>query len=390
MNKDKLNSFLWSIVIFIKYVLLPLNYIFSTQYIEYIFVLSVVLISVKMNGINKVAIRTILFLVLFFIIDILIFNNIETLTFFFVQMVSSSLLMFFMSTQIKNIEYFFEMYYKVSMFTLLTVSTYLLGYIITTQSIVSYMAIGNVMTYITIPVLYVLLFSEHKKMINFTVLIYILIICLFFANRMAIFTIFIICNISLIVFSENLKQFTKRYFLLVGEILVLILLLLNINLITETVNKMLMKTNFSFYALVKFQRMMTNAGGVLEGLINSSSGRDNIYKHASLLIREANYLPRGISGFYHVLNDGTFIHYPHNFFLELLINFGIFGILVLIFYLYFFIKAYKVGSKPEKFLLLTLLLFSVSRLLVSSSVWLSTSLWSSIGFMIIILKRKEA
>lgn len=388
-KKESINCYLWTIVIFIQYIFLPFKVYISTSILEYIIVVCAVLLSLFINGLNMKFIRTVIVLTMVFIVDFLIFRDTKVFTFFYLSMFSSSLLMFFFTLNLSNLELFMKIYRQVSLFTLVFVSIYLFIYSKSNLSVGSYMGIGNVLSFISIPICYYLVSNNRRKLFYRIILLYLLIISLVYGNRMSVLSIYMIYQVSSLIFISNNEEMLKKYMYFGVQFILVIVVLFQLNTITNYINVILNKLNFLSYSLVKFQRILNNSDGLIEGFLSSSSGRNKLYPEAISQFQKNYYMPGGISGFKYE-EAGSIIHYPHNFLLELLVNFGFLSIPLILLFFYVFLRSFKNSDITMKFLLGTFFIFSFTRLLVSSSIWLSTSLWTVLGLIYISKKyRKE-
>lgn len=375
------NATLWCVVVFVQYFLLPLRLFGLPSSTEYLVVFIAVLYSIYLNGIKLKFIRTIFVILVIFIADYVLFMNRSTFTFYLVSMFTSSLVIYWFSLNIDCLDIFFRVYQKYAILTYVAVIIYLFMSLRSGISLVSYMGIGNVLTFISIPIAYRVYINERKKLVNHLIMLSILVVSFFFANRMAIVSIFFIYQCALLMQVRSTRDLIKKIVGVIIQGFFIIVVALNMGFILKLINNFLINSNFTFYALIKLERMLTDTGGILAGIQSSSSGRDTLYSEGLDLIRKNNFLPQGISGFNFVGTDNLVTLYPHNFIIELLINFGFLGFVVLLVFLYLFFKSLKGQTKDAMFLLLIFIVFSVTKLFVSSSIWLAPCLWALIGFM---------
>lgn len=388
-ENTKLNSCLWCIAIFIQYLLLPIKIFHSTTLLEILIIGIIVSISIYYNGIKVMFIKVFCTTSLIYLIDYLVFRKVETITFFYFGMFSSSLLIFFFTLYLNNIKEFFEVYYKFSIVTLISVILYLFLSSKYNVTVVSYMAIGNILTFICIPIIYQIYVGKKQARGNVILIYFILIFALFFSNRMAIVTIYLIYLIPKFFFINSQEKLLKEFLAISVQLILFLVLLFNIQSIISSINIFLSNSDMAFYSLIKLERMLTNSDGLKEGFLSASSGRDSLYLKALEIIKSNNFFPSGISGFEYIDYAGNITRYPHNFLLELLVSFSLFGLFIPIVFIVIFIKKYVISSLDMKFLLLSFFIFSISKLLVSSSFWLSPSLWVCIGLLFIVSKNKK-
>lgn len=129
------------------------------------------------------------------------------------------------------------------------------------------------------------------------------------------------------------------------------------------------------YSLAKFRMMIAN------GLIESSSGRDIIY--LTLL----HYIKNNLFFGYGVAYSNIILGYtPHNIMLQVLIESGIFGLIVwMSLWIYFFHKLRYIHYKQNKKLsniLISISSLAIGRLLVSSDMWIRPEYWLVISIII--------
>jgi O-antigen ligase len=111
-----------------------------------------------------------------------------------------------------------------------------------------------------------------------------------------------------------------------------------------------------------------------EGLISSSSGRGGIFLEAFYFVSQNALLPYNVG--YYQLNNQYEAPYPHNFFIDLLLVTGLPGLILFLgFYFYFILLVYKINSKPIKYFIFTLCIYSMLRLSVSGTFWTETLFW---------------
>ena len=294
--------------------------------------------------------------------------------------------MLYCTLNLNRIEDFESIYYKYSLGTLFSVIIYIVIYVITGNSVTSHMGIGNVLTFIFIAVL----INRHRfnKSFDFLLMLFILLLTLFFANRMAIVSE-IACFLFIVNYKRSLKIILKRLTITIIVIPCFIITILNIDKIFYLVSPLIDSNGEMYYSLMKFQRMFTNSDGIFAGLIQSSSGRNLLYDQAITLFRENYFFPRGIAGFYYQDISGYIFRYPHNVFLEMLTTFGFMAPFVLIFFIVYSAFRMQKMSTSHRVLTSVFMIFSVTKLLVSSSFWLAPSFAVLIGLLGVNWRKEE-
>lgn len=122
---------------------------------------------------------------------------------------------------------------------------------------------------------------------------------------------------------------------------------------------------------------------ILGGTLSWDNGRSSI---ASEALRNLNYLGHGPFSDQFFFGEGN---YCHNFFIEVLFDFGIvFGSILIIFTLYVLVSVFIKYNDSKWFWLFNVLLsFCSGRLLISGSFWTETLFWMLVAVTIKILKQ---
>mgnify|MGYP000952176011 CR=1 FL=1 len=133
-----------------------------------------------------------------------------------------------------------------------------------------------------------------------------------------------------------------------------------------------------------------------EGTITSSTGRDDIIKVVlDLIFKHPFGVGVGverISIFHEIyykkgILDNLSSSYPHNFFLEIIVQFGIFiGSLIIIYVLYIIFKAMIKGNEEERDIVIIFFSIGFIHLLVSSTYLQSQYLFYLLGISVNICK----
>ncbi|MCA9329770.1 O-antigen ligase family protein, partial [Candidatus Saccharibacteria bacterium] len=233
--------------------------------------------------------------------------------------------------RLNDISSFFKYFAYVSMFTVLILGLDPLdGYAITGD----YMVYGY---YVMLPAFVALYISRKyygiKWLLLFEILTLFLIIV--FANRDAA-----LAAIALVIMSNLLVDtVTRRRLLLIGLSSVIILIgLLNIEIILEWGINIAQDSGGSSYALETIHRSLS---GETDGL----SGRDALWSNVPAMFNESPIIGHGIAAFEH-----THAIYTHNIILEVLVSFGIVGVVTMLvyglYYIYRMIKSDRVDRLP--------------------------------------------
>ena len=126
-------------------------------------------------------------------------------------------------------------------------------------------------------------------------------------------------------------------------------------------------------------RMVTK---ILSGDILDNSGRSDIWSAAMEMIRKKP-LGYGAMGSRHVITDIIYVGHPHNFFLELFIDFGVIvGSIIIIWLVLNTIRMFKMKDQDEWKGVFLIFFARACQLLLSATFWHSIGLWGvlAVGF----------
>jgi O-antigen ligase len=181
------------------------------------------------------------------------------------------------------------------------------------------------------------------------------------ANRGAL--IAAICYLALR-FVISSKSRRLRIFLFLCVVTVSFIIFLNLLPILESLDDFASAHGIVINPLQKTIWQLNNSDMI--------SGRGENYAAALRLIEDTSALPNGVAS-YQILTDAAY--YPHNIFLEAVVEFGFFGLILVSMII---LKAfYCIVISPTKYCQLILVFFclSIPRLMVSSSYWENSYIW---------------
>lgn len=185
--------------------------------------------------------------------------------------------------------------------------------------------------------------------------------------------VLIIFIVLLLLFSKQIKRRIKTLMIILGSILTFAIY--QYQLLIRLLDYIYFDLKVRSYALAKFRMQLS------QGLAAASSGRDQIYERIFELIRENPWFGRGIGTPQLELGMTT-----HNIFLQILVESGIFGLLLWIVCWILLSKKYIRLSYLEDtggFKVATLIIASsMGRLLISSDLWLRPEYWFAISLLI--------
>jgi O-Antigen ligase len=236
---------------------------------------------------------------------------------------------------------------------------------------INYMSFGVQMTYSFLVFTIYFYLKKKYKIINLLFMIVTFSCIFFFGNRVSALT----CILVIIFFElRQLKRNNILYLVSKASLIILlfIILLINIQNIFYWLRNVMNEYGINSYLIDKIIFMFNN------GLSEASSGRDVLYTYSLDIIKESFLLPRGIGYFQNVTGS----IYPHNLFLELVITFGILALPIVIYFINIVKK--NVGSfiYTNKIILVVLMIFALSRLNFSGTMWSEPVLWIVFGLLI--------
>lgn len=123
------------------------------------------------------------------------------------------------------------------------------------------------------------------------------------------------------------------------------------------------------YKLRKLVMMLT------KGIVESSSGRDTLYLYYWKIFQE-NIFGVGIG-----YSDRIGLIYPHNLFIQVAIEFGIIGLLVLLILIVYIWRKISCLKSDYYEILIIIASIALGRLLVSSNYWVRPEFWALISLI---------
>lgn len=335
------------------------------------------LLIVSRFHINIYVYLTFIFTTLIFLINYFLFNSREIILFIYAEFVVKSFSLFLIGSFAFSVIYLKKYFYIFSIINLFSLlSIVVLGYI----GNFSYMRFG----YALLPTLLLSIYAlrvESNKILWSIITISSFILILIFGSRGPLLGLIIF--LLIIIIADSKMQFTKKLLITFG-VLISYIYFVPFNGFAMILDYIYFDLNFQTYSIRKLKLMLE------EGLAESSSGRDQLYVNFIDQILIHPVWGSGIG-----ITQEIWGYTPHNLFLQILIEFGIIGMLFLLVISlvlgYFLIK---IRSKDNDLFLLLSIIFSVSisRLLVSSDLWLRPELWLFISLVIngfLIIKFKD-
>lgn len=234
--------------------------------------------------------------------------------------------------------------------------------------------------------------KEKKSKVNIISYIsngYLLLLILTEGTRGAVLSIVVLSFfIAYLKINQNIKKEIKylypTIYIAVGALLFWITF--NIERIILSYSLLLTKLGFKSATLIKTSNLIED-----EGIIGVFNSRDTVYLNAIDLFKESPIWGHGIGSyadFYH----GT---YPHNMFLQLMVEGGLIltipFLFIILFGVWTLIKPWSVDRYHSdiKYLILLLGTISIPRLMLSSYLWQNQSFWLLVFVILSISSRKK-
>ncbi len=221
-------------------------------------------------------------------------------------------------------------------------------------------------------IFFLVLFVYNKKIIDLIFCIVSFLIVLLAGSRGA-FVCIGSAVLLLYFFSwKHIRNQKKLFLRMIFLIILLIIIFHNYTFILNELIRLLEKSNISGRII----QMLLN------GTITNDSGREGIYSIALEMIRHFKPFGYGFYGDRYVIGRNYYWGYPHNLFLELLIQYGVIlgGFLILILLFNIIRMIIQCNDKSWQLLLITMLCSSM-KLMLSDSFWYYWPFWALIAIL---------
>ena len=128
---------------------------------------------------------------------------------------------------------------------------------------------------------------------------------------------------------------------------------------------------------------------IINGNITDDNQRFPIWNAAIDMIKK-NPFGYGAMGSRHVMSQYIYVAHPHQFFLEILIDFGVFaGALIIAFLIFYTIKIFLLKGVDEWKGVFLIFFARACQLLISLTFWHSIGMWGTIAVGVCILKARK-
>lgn len=235
--------------------------------------------------------------------------------------------------------------------------------------IINYMKFGYAILPSVIFLLIYVLNSSKIKLHSIAILLSSILLMVVFGARGA--TLCLVFFTLIYIYTASINKKIKTVF----TIFILFLLFFFVPLINRIVEVM-DYYEFSTYSIEKYFKLYFDEETTLS---STSSGRDAIYSTAYNRMFESPFFGSPFNTCY----VDTGVEYYHNFFLDILVNFGlIFSILFIIYMVYLIFRVIKDKRKYLYEVFLVLFTLSFVRLFISSNYWQRPEFWLLLSFLI--------
>jgi len=370
--KTKVNAYIMALYIFQFGLIQPVASLLNSQAPVGFFSLLLLVIMFMVNGFRIKRYVVVLFIVLssLFLLHALI-NQSSSIAILesYLDFILKGFSGIVFASLITNNDHLFKSFFNVSLINAAAMSLYPFTDF---MSSVNYMRFGYAMVPSAIMLWYGVLYKQKHKIIWIILALYTTGLTVIYGSRGAIIVL-ILAFFFYILFNNAITRVLKITIItLFGTISYLFI---HFNLLLRFVNYLIDDLGFSTYAMIKI-RMMLNTG-----LAEASSGRNEIYQQMWEMIQTSPIFGNGLLH-YTIVTGST----PHNILLQILVEFGIFGLLVW-FVIWLasarkFVAMSKEGSTDLFAIANLVVALSLGRLMVSSDMWLRPEYWFALSMLI--------
>ncbi|MBM7606287.1 O-antigen ligase [Metabacillus crassostreae] len=328
MNIIRINSFILILYIYLVSISLLLAPFVSTFFVENLLLISLIFITLCINKF-KVNVKIIMFfgfLILFVSINLLVVSYKQYVLGDGVNLILHSFIpIYLLSLKLISFSIFKKIWIKVSI-----IFTYILPvyYLYRQSGYISYFDIGFI-AHLNILIMTYHLMSLKRR--SYKMLFYLTINILVVAilgSRLVLISSLVTSLFTYLLLSN--KKNAKFYFNISLISIIVLLIFQNLIAVLNYINNIILSLGLNSRNLSMFIAQ-------LSGRYDNStivSGRDNIYPIIIEYLIDNGFFPSGF-GVARTLTNGAYYH-AHNFLLELLLIFGFFGLIIILYY--FFVK----------------------------------------------------
>lgn len=132
-----------------------------------------------------------------------------------------------------------------------------------------------------------------------------------------------------------------------------------------------------------------NLDNILNSTITDDNGRSQIWEKAWEIIKDRFPLGNGAYGDRPIIGLNFAWGYSHNIILEMIVSFGLVGVVIIAYLFYLVIKTLLQRNSAEFQMIFIVYLSMASKLLVSDSFWYSPEFWGVIALLVINFDHKR-
>lgn len=368
LNKEKINSFLIVLFVFMSSVTMPIKSLMGNGAIVWIITIVGIGTSFFINRkINKNYLFFVIISLILILLNILSVNYKVLVISQGVEFIKFGLIPLYLSLNKFDYDSFISYWYKFSIVNFIVLVFYIPSVI---NNKVNYMVFGVSLVYSFVGVIAYFYFKNKFKILNLLIAITILVLIFIFGNRSSL----LIC-ISIWIFIKlyRIKDNLKKIFILFFITIISISVYINIYDVLKSINMFLQKLGIKSYSISKYLMAID------KGLIESASGRNNLVNLSVDIIKNNTFKIHGLKYFTYITGE----IYPHNLILDLSITFGLLGCIFIIFWLiYLIFKVRYIKNINFKILLCEIIILEFLWLFLSGTFMEESLFWIIIGILI--------
>lgn len=373
-NKKSINSILLIFTLYIGILTYPLTNLIGNSALLWTSIAVVIFTSIYVNkNINLKFTFIVISFTIFFILNYISVEYKNLVLEEFLNFFRSGILILYLASKELDYKDLIKYWYRIAIISFI-VCNLMLSFFVKRNL---YMDFGIFMTYnFIIFCTYVYKKYNKKKIFNLILVSICFVEIIIFANRSSILIcIFTIAYYEIIKIKKNkiyisiLKLFSIFglsiiTFMNLGKVLnSLVYILNNIGVYSYSINK----------AILSLQN----------GFIAESSGRDDILSLTMDIAKNSYYMPKGVR-YLDYITHGEYL-YTHNIFTDILLTFGILGLILFVLYMTYITYKMCVYSRFNcefKYIASIIYIYTFTRLILSSTLWKESLFWMLIGIVI--------
>jgi len=379
LNKEEKNSLLLILFLYCNILTFPIVKITGTSLPFWIILCIIVSYSIFINRcINKKLIFIFITFSIIFLINLLVVSYRTDVLSSYGKFIRFGICALYLTSVTTDYKSLYKYMFVVSLASLLINNAYLNYF----QSNNGYMDLGLNLTYSFFGFVIYYYNNNKLKLISLFLIVITAFEILLFGNRSS----FIVCLLLILFFEfkrtkvKSFKDATNFSIKLTIYFLLTYFLLFRLASILGYINNQLSQMGYFSYSLTKYVLTLQEGSS---GILEQSSGRDDLYPRAISMITDSNFMPHGV-GYFPYATDYSY-PYPHNLFIEVTLDFGIIGLfLFILVWVYLIIKYFKYKKYNPYFgdLVGLLFIYSFTRLMFSGTYWQESFYWALIGLIL--------